>query len=168
MGRIIVCLLQLLLWNLIGLCIEGVERRGERERDMEVPFPPRVHFFFRYTWHRQVCIDTRQPADPLGSRCNWSQWWYWCFYWERTEEFSLEFNCCFCYIESCLQTKRIRQLYSRLEGWILFFPKNGCPVGWGCRIHRLLLCWGVRPPTHKCPWYDTKQSDGEVPVMLEL
>ena len=28
-----------------------------------------------------------------------------------------------------------------------------CPVGWGCRI---------------CPGYDTKQSDGEVPVMLEL
>ena len=22
-----------------------------------------------------------------------------------------------------------------------------CPVGWGCRIHRLLLCRGVRPPT---------------------
>ena len=21
-----------------------------------------------------------------------------------------------------------------------------CPVGWGCRIHRLLLCRGVRPP----------------------
>ena len=21
-----------------------------------------------------------------------------------------------------------------------------CPVGWGCRIHRLLLCSGVRPP----------------------
>ncbi len=24
------------------------------------------------------------------------------------------------------------------------------------------------PPTNKCPGYDTKQSDGEVPVMLEL
>ena len=24
--------------------------------------------------------------------------------------------------------------------------KNLCPVGWGCRIHRLLLCRGVRPP----------------------
>ena len=113
-----------------------------------------------------------------------------------------------------------------------------CPVGWGCRIHRLLLCRGVRlPPTSvldmtlnnlktkqtkpnyiiicirdplnhvtvcnlcllyrntlhhtTCPvgsdywihrvhlwrglrhplwasWYDTKQSDGEVPVMLGL
>ena len=21
-----------------------------------------------------------------------------------------------------------------------------CPVGWGCKIHQLLLCWGVRPP----------------------
>ena len=23
--------------------------------------------------------------------------------------------------------------------------KSHCPVGWGCRIHRLLLCRGVRP-----------------------
>ena len=23
---------------------------------------------------------------------------------------------------------------------------NHCPVGWGCRIHRLHLCRGVRPP----------------------
>ena len=27
---------------------------------------------------------------------------------------------------------------------------SGCPVGWGCRIHRLLLCRGVRPP-NECP-----------------
>ena len=43
-----------------------------------------------------------------------------------------------------------------------------CPVGWGCRIYRLLLCRGVRPPTNECPVYDTKQSDGEVPAILEL
>ena len=44
-----------------------------------------------------------------------------------------------------------------------------CPVGWGCRIHRLLLCRGVRPPpANECPEYDTKQSGGEVPAVLEL
>ena len=45
-----------------------------------------------------------------------------------------------------------------------------CPVGRGCRIHRLLLCRGVRPPPppNECPGYDTKQSDDEVPVMLEF
>ena len=42
-----------------------------------------------------------------------------------------------------------------------------CHVGWGCRIHRLHLCKGVRPSI-KCPGYNTKQSDGEVPVMLGL
>ena len=41
------------------------------------------------------------------------------------------------------------------------------PVGWGCRIHRLHLCRGVRLP-NACPVYDAKQSDGEVLVMLEL
>ena len=42
-----------------------------------------------------------------------------------------------------------------------------CPVSCGYRIHRLHLCSGVRP-SNECPDYDTKQSDGEVPVMLEL
>ena len=39
---------------------------------------------------------------------------------------------------------------------------------WGCRIHRLHLCRAVRPPTPTSVLiYDTKQSDGEVPAMLE-
>ena len=46
--------------------------------------------------------------------------------------------------------------------------KYNCPISWGCRIHRPLLCRGVRPPSNECPGYDTKQSDGEVPAMLEL
>ena len=33
------------------------------------------------------------------------------------------------------------------------------PVGWGCRIHQLHICSGVRPP-NECPGYDIKQSDG--------
>ena len=41
------------------------------------------------------------------------------------------------------------------------------PVGWDCRIHRLLLCRVVRPYSNECPGYDTKQSDNEVPVILE-
>ena len=44
---------------------------------------------------------------------------------------------------------------------------NG-PVGWGCWIHRLHLCRGLRHSSNECPRYDAKQSDGEVPVMLEL
>ena len=40
-----------------------------------------------------------------------------------------------------------------------------CPVSWGCRIQR-----GKTPPRlpNECPGYDTKQSDGEVPAVLEL
>ena len=33
---------------------------------------------------------------------------------------------------------------------------------------RLLLCRRVRPPLNECPYYETKQSDGKVSVMLEL
>ena len=51
----------------------------------------------------------------------------------------------------------------------LFLLLYICPVGWwGCKIHRLLLCRGVRPPPNECLGYDIKQSDGEVPVILEL
>ena len=42
------------------------------------------------------------------------------------------------------------------------------PVVWGRRIHQLPLCRGARSPSQRVSWYDTKQSDGEVPVMLEL
>ena len=46
--------------------------------------------------------------------------------------------------------------------WFQVFLSNTnkhivCPVGWGCRIH-----------LYECPGYDTKQSDGEVPVIVEL
>ena len=44
------------------------------------------------------------------------------------------------------------------------------PVNWDCRIHRLHLCKGIRPPlTHsECSRYDIKQSDGKASIMLEL
>ena len=43
------------------------------------------------------------------------------------------------------------------------------PVGCGCRIHLLLLCRGLRyAPPNTYPESHTKQSDGEVPVMLEF
>ena len=38
-------------------------------------------------------------------------------------------------------------------------------VGLGCRIHRLHLC---RRVSNECSGYNTKQSDGEVPIMVEL
>ena len=44
---------------------------------------------------------------------------------------------------------------------------NAHPVSWSCRIHRLLLCRRVWHP-QRVSWYDTKQSDGEVPAMLEF
>ena len=40
-----------------------------------------------------------------------------------------------------------------------------CPVGWGCGIHRLFLCRGVRHH-NECPVYDSKLSDNEGPAML--
>ena len=53
-----------------------------------------------------------------------------------------------------------------------FFPISTsilCPVGRGSRIHRPTapLQRGKTPP-NECTGYDTKQSDGEVPAMLEL
>ena len=41
-------------------------------------------------------------------------------------------------------------------------------VGWFGRIHRLHLSRGENLPPNECPDYGAKQSDGQVPVMLEL
>ena len=38
----------------------------------------------------------------------------------------------------------------------------------GAEEYTNCICRGVRPHPHECPGYDTKQSDGEVPVMLEV
>ena len=43
-----------------------------------------------------------------------------------------------------------------------------CLVGWGRRLHRLLLCRGVRTPPTSVLNFDIKQYDGDVLVMLEL
>ena len=43
-----------------------------------------------------------------------------------------------------------------------------CPIGWGCRIHRLYRCREVSPTPQRVSRYDMKQSQGEVIVMLEL
>ena len=55
------------------------------------------------------------------------------------------------------------------ERWSHFnYKSDNYPVGWGCRMHWLLLCREVRPSYNYCPGHDTKQSHGEVPVMLGL
>ena len=46
-------------------------------------------------------------------------------------------------------------------------PNKDCQVGYGCSILRLHLCKRLRH-LNECLVYDTNQSDGEVPVMLEL
>ena len=48
-----------------------------------------------------------------------------------------------------------------------FGNKISNPVGWGCIIHRMHLCRGVRS-LPECLAYNTKQSDGETLIMLEL
>ena len=67
-------------------------------------------------------------------------------------------------------SRTTRKYRKKIQGPCLFsfFLHDICPVGWGCRIHWLLLCRGVRPPPNECPGYDTKQSTGEASLMLEL
>ena len=60
------------------------------------------------------------------------------------------------------QCERILFLIRYLEYTVCY------SVSWGCRIHRLPHCRGGRLPVNECPVYETKQSDGAVPMMLEL
>ena len=67
-------------------------------------------------------------------------------------------------------------LYSTLNSSLIIWPsilyisimQGECnQVSWGCRIHWLHLCRGVRL-TNEYSGYDINQSDGKVQVMLEL
>ena len=57
--------------------------------------------------------------------------------------------------------------------WLIFYShisyiKNmESPVGQGCRIHRLHF-YCKTSTTNECPRFDTKQCDGEVPLILGL
>ena len=88
------------------------------------------------------------------------------------------------YEKKLLQNTKVSQKFCNIFGnvrdpgsiqnwWIKVFVgqptlKYPYPVSWGCRMQPQHLCRGVRPSPNECPGYDTKQFDGEVPVMLEL
>ena len=42
-----------------------------------------------------------------------------------------------------------------------------CPVGWTVEYTDYIVAEGGKTP-NECPRYDTKQSDGKIPVTLEL
>ena len=70
-----------------------------------------------------------------------------------------------CYIthQSWYAYKQRTQLNDHL------WPRDG-PVVWSCRIYKQTasLQRSKTPLPNECPAYDTKQSDGELPVMLEI
>ena len=75
---------------------------------------------------------------------------------EETLDYSMLFSNVF-FFSFLLNTVQSKNRFDHLQ--------VDCPVDWGCRLHRLHLCRGVRP-LNECPGYDTKQFDGEVLVML--
>ena len=96
--------------------------------------------------------------SPTGSNSNWLKpsmfWLYFC----------LTPNCFRCspaYLNRCISWLTARSRVNMLHNVV-------CSVGCGIRIHQMLLCFGVRPLHNEFPKYDTKQPDGEVPVMQEL
>ena len=72
----------------------------------------------------------------------------------RSEEFAVPLYC------------NYNQVYSAWNCSTSWGPIYRRPVGWDSRIHWLHLCRKVRS-THKCSWYDTRQSNGEAPLKLE-
>ena len=49
-------------------------------------------------------------------------------------------------LTSTTLSRRLTMHLSDTSSIAQHLKKHSCPVGWGCRIHRLLLCRGVRPP----------------------
>ena len=63
---------------------------------------------------------------------------------------SVLFALIFCWIfqksELCLYFLFLKPFISPTQQLTVLIQIVHCPVGWGCRIHRLFLCRGVRPP----------------------
>ena len=96
----------------------------------------------------------------------------WIFlFWSRCRSLTSKFNQGrISAVREVLHTKTLMDTHCDIYMLILILFHSlslYCPVGWGCRIHRLHLCRELRHP-NECPGYDNKQSDREVPVMQEL
>ena len=76
--------------------------------------------------------------------------------------FFLHESCCHKGETQCFTLWRVQSVFLHFRTHFLIGL-----VGWGCKIYRLLFCRAARHP-HECPNYDSKQSDSEAPVMLEL
>ena len=68
-------------------------------------------------------------------------------------------------------TSFITKLSEFIFVYLLFFLwMHKSPISWGCKIHQLGLCKGVRPPHHpsECPGYDIKLSEASVLEYWEI
>ena len=45
---------------------------------------------------------------------------------------------------------------------------QSCSVSWAVEYTDCFSAEAIRPPSKRISWYDTKQSDGEVPIMPEF
>ena len=98
------------------------------------------------TYIQQLCEDTRCCPEDLPEAMNDREEW----------------------------RERVRDIRTTSTTWWWWWsiPINykqfASPVGWDGRIHWLHLCRGVRPLPNKFPGHDIEQSNGEVPVLLEI
>ena len=78
-----------------------------------------------------------------------------------------EYFCCGNTLSLLIKLEKQIQIYVLIS--VPVTSIQSCPVSWSSRIHQQFLCSGVRPSPQWVSWiYDIKQSDGEIPVMLEL
>ena len=77
-----------------------------------------------------------------------------------------DFLCCRIIMWRITHTHTHTHIYACITKIMILF-KSG-RIGRSYRIHRLLLCKGVRPLSNECLVYDAKRSDSEVPVMMEI
>ena len=111
--------------------------------------------YLNYWISHLKCIHRLKKATPL----------YWDLYvFTLLQWLEILFSICFTFY--CFTLLYIQTFISTSK-----YPKTKYPVSLGCRIDRQLLCREIRQPQpqpNECPGYDTKQSNGEDPVMLKL
>ena len=89
-------------------------------------------------------FQTTATASAIGHNCQARLWWesYLRTIWLRPPQIYLESDCF-----SAPWVPVDGSTDSSLIFTLATFRVILCPVGWGCRIHRLLLCRGVRHPS---------------------
>ena len=170
----------------VCVCVIKRERERERERErvyMHVHLCPHTtaHIYLRFFFSFSLSLSLSLSLCVYKVYMNEYLYIHMFFQWHGLSLILRLYIYIYIYIYFAISTSlsHFLSIYNCYSKFLLIFRAHSISIcsendwaktgdyfekNWDCRLH---FCRGVRPPT-LCPRYDTKQSDGEVPVLLKL